>query len=43
MIINTESPDQPEVAALLARLDAYCAGFGDYAPDPLSVFMERRL
>lgn len=25
MIINTESPDQPEVRALLARLDAYCA------------------
>jgi putative acetyltransferase len=25
MIINTEAPDQPEAAALLARLDAYCA------------------
>jgi putative acetyltransferase len=25
MIINTESPDQPEVIALLDRLDAYCA------------------
>lgn len=25
MIINTESPDQPEVLALLERLDAYCA------------------
>jgi putative acetyltransferase len=25
MIINTESPDQPEVRAMLARLDAYCA------------------
>jgi putative acetyltransferase len=25
MIINTESPDQPEVHAMLARLDAYCA------------------
>ena len=25
MIINTESPDQPEVAGMLARLDAYCA------------------
>ncbi|MBW8902259.1 MAG: GNAT family N-acetyltransferase, partial [Massilia sp.] len=25
MIINTESPDQPEVAAMLARLDALCA------------------
>jgi putative acetyltransferase len=25
MIINTESPDQPEIRALLARLDAYCA------------------
>jgi putative acetyltransferase len=25
MIINTESPDQPEVAALLAALDAHCA------------------
>jgi putative acetyltransferase len=24
MIINTESPDQPDVAALLAQLDAYC-------------------
>jgi putative acetyltransferase len=25
MIINTETPDQPEVAAMLGRLDAYCA------------------
>jgi putative acetyltransferase len=25
MIINTESPDQPEIRAMLARLDAYCA------------------
>ena len=25
MIINTESPDQPDVRSLLARLDAYCA------------------
>jgi putative acetyltransferase len=25
MIINTESPDQPEVRAMLARLDALCA------------------
>jgi putative acetyltransferase len=25
MIINTESPDQPEVRALLEKLDAYCA------------------
>lgn len=25
MIINTETPDQPEVRAMLARLDAYCA------------------
>lgn len=25
MIINTESPDQAEVRAMLARLDAYCA------------------
>jgi putative acetyltransferase len=25
MIINTESPDQPEVRSMLARLDAYCA------------------
>jgi len=25
MIINTESPDQPEVRAMLERLDAYCA------------------
>ena len=25
MIINTESPNQPEVRAMLARLDAYCA------------------
>jgi len=25
MIINTESPDQPEVLSLLERLDAYCA------------------
>lgn len=25
MIINTESPNQPEVHAMLARLDAYCA------------------
>jgi len=25
MIINTESPDQPDVRAMLARLDAYCA------------------
>jgi len=25
MIINTESPDQPEVRAMLAKLDAYCA------------------
>lgn len=25
MIINTESPDQPEVVAMLERLDAYCA------------------
>jgi putative acetyltransferase len=25
MIINTESPDQPEVRAMLARLDTYCA------------------
>lgn len=26
MLINAESPDQPEVRAMLARLDAYCAG-----------------
>jgi len=25
MIINTETPDQPEVRAMLATLDAYCA------------------
>jgi putative acetyltransferase len=25
MIINTETPDQPEVVAMLERLDAYCA------------------
>jgi putative acetyltransferase len=25
LIINTESPDQPEVRDMLARLDAYCA------------------
>ncbi|ALK95872.1 GCN5 family acetyltransferase [Massilia sp. WF1] len=25
MIINTESPDQPDVRAMLERLDAYCA------------------
>ncbi len=25
MIIKTESPDQPEVRSMLARLDAYCA------------------
>jgi len=25
MIINTESPDQPEVISMLERLDAYCA------------------
>jgi putative acetyltransferase len=25
MIINTEPPDQPEVIAMLGRLDAYCA------------------
>lgn len=25
MIINTESPDQPEVRSMLERLDAYCA------------------
>lgn len=25
MIINTESPDQPEVRAMLEQLDAYCA------------------
>jgi putative acetyltransferase len=25
MIINTETPDQPEVLAMLERLDAYCA------------------
>jgi putative acetyltransferase len=25
MIINTETPDQPDVRAMLARLDAYCA------------------
>jgi putative acetyltransferase len=25
VIINAESPDQPEVLALVARLDAYCA------------------
>lgn len=25
MIVNAESPDQPEVRALLERLDAYCA------------------
>jgi putative acetyltransferase len=25
MLINTESPDQPEVRAMLERLDAYCA------------------
>jgi putative acetyltransferase len=25
MIINTETPDQPEVRAMLAKLDAYCA------------------
>lgn len=25
MIINTETPDQPEVRAMLERLDAYCA------------------
>lgn len=26
MIINTETPDQPEVRAMLDKLDAYCAG-----------------
>jgi putative acetyltransferase len=26
VIINAESPDQPEVIALLEQLDAYCAG-----------------
>jgi putative acetyltransferase len=25
LIINTETPDQPEVRDMLARLDAYCA------------------
>lgn len=25
MIVNAESPDQPEVRAMLERLDAYCA------------------
>jgi putative acetyltransferase len=25
MIINTETPDQPEVRAMLEKLDAYCA------------------
>jgi putative acetyltransferase len=25
LIVNAESPDQPEVRAMLARLDAYCA------------------
>ena len=25
MIVNAESPDQPDVRALLAQLDAYCA------------------
>ncbi|EKU81479.1 GNAT family N-acetyltransferase [Massilia timonae] len=25
MIINTETPDQPEVRAMLGKLDAYCA------------------
>ncbi len=25
MIINAETPDQPEVRAMLAKLDAYCA------------------
>jgi putative acetyltransferase len=25
MIINTETPDQPEIRAMLERLDAYCA------------------
>ena len=25
MIINTETPDQPDVRAMLAKLDAYCA------------------
>lgn len=25
MIINTETPDQPEVVSMLERLDAYCA------------------
>jgi putative acetyltransferase len=25
MIINTETPNQPEVVAMLGRLDAYCA------------------
>jgi len=25
MLINTETPNQPEITAMLARLDAYCA------------------
>lgn len=31
MIINTETPDQPEVRAMLDKLDAYCASL--YPPD----------
>jgi putative acetyltransferase len=31
MIINTETPDQPEVRAMLDKLDAYCAAL--YPPE----------
>ena len=37
-------PKQPEALGLYRRAGfAECGPFGDYAPDPLSVFMEKRL
>lgn len=41
MIINTESPNQPEVLAMLERLDAYCAALypaeSNHLMDPASL------
>lgn len=44
MIINTETPDQPEAIALYERAGfVRCAPFGEYRDDPLSIFMEKQL
>ena len=44
MIINTESPDQPEAISSYERCGfVRCAPFGDYREDPLSLFMHKRL